>query len=727
MIKPVKTLQENNGQVDISYVTLQKIVDSSLDIICQIDMSGRFVWLNNACERIWGYKVHELVGKKYLDFVVAADHEGTQLVASQIIAGRDFTNFDNHYVRKDGSIVPMVWSATWDVSEQTMYCVARDATEKVTAQMKLQESEHSLKEAMRIAKIGTWTYDPLTNESAWSEELYDIYGVDARQRRDLIPLFTSMVHEEDATLVQEAFLNADAFTAPFTHRLIRPDGRIIHVKHRILNKSNRAGSSTLITGTTQDVSDEVSHETQLLLREQKFKSLLANNLDMVGIIDSGGSYSYVSENTEKLLGYKPDFLVGKNAFEFIHPEDVQTVFERFSTLNKKVRELDIPAFRFKSAAGDWRWIECRLSDKTDDSSIQGIIVNSRDVSLKKADDDKILSLSRIAEETPNAVVRTDVDGNINWVNKAFEEITEYSAEESYGRKPGDLLQGKNSNPVTIALMRQRLLEKKPFEVEIINYAKSGKAYWMNIQCQPQFDVHGKQIGFFAIQTDITEKKNLQERLNAELEKKQMEITAKIVKAQEKERDEIGKELHDNINQMLSTVKLYLGMLKEPQLDKEELISKSISFIQDCIDEIRHISKRLSSPHHSELELEEAVEQLVNSISTSSRLRITYKPYKVGSCNPSVDVQLAIYRIIQEHMTNIIKHAGAKKVEIYLACIANVLNLKIVDDGVGFDIKAKRKGIGISNIMNRAVAVNGKVVIQSTPGAGCSLNGNFTVT
>ncbi len=721
-----KKTQMSHPWANISPVNLEKIVESCLDIICITNLEGHFIWLNSACEKTWGYQRHELIGRNYIDFVVAAERDFTKQVTEQIVLGKNLKRFDNRCIRKDGSTVPMAWSATWDEGNQIMYCVGRDALDQIYLRGHLQESERYLKEALRIAKLGIWTFDTSTNKATWSDELFDLYGVDPQQSHDLVSVFNSLVHEEDTSIIKQAFLIANSITTPFTHRIVRPDGRIITVMQRISKTSKPYGTGALITGTTQDVTDEVEQATKLLHREQKFKALLENNLDMVGIIDSIGTYTYVSENTEKILGYKPDFLIGRNAFEFIHSDEAQDIFQKFATLNKHAGALELPIFKFRSQAGDWRWIECKVTYKVDDPIIKGFIVNSRDVTQKKEATEKILRLSKIAEDTPNAVVKTDVAGNITWVNKAFSKITEYSFEESIGRKPGDFLQGKDSNAATIALMRQRLIESKSFEVEIINYTKSGRAYWMNIQCQPQFDLQGKLTGFFAIQTDITEKKNLQERLRAELEKKQMEITAHIVKAQEKERDEIGKELHDNVNQILSTVKLYLGMLKEPQLDKEELISKSMSFVQNCIDEIRHLSKRLSSPHHNDLKLEEAVEQLIYSVSSSGKLNIVYQPHNIENCNASMDTELAIYRIMQEHLTNILKHARASNVEISLACISNVLNLKVVDDGLGFEMKAKRKGVGLSNIMNRAFAVNGKVDIQSAPGRGCTLYGVFPI-
>lgn len=188
----MKVNQKQLENEDISYETLRNLVDSSLDIICNIDACGRFIWLSSACERVWGYKRNDLIGKRYLDFVLPEERRSTEYAAKQIMGGVNFTNFENSYVRKDGSIVPMVWSATWNATKQTMLCIARDATEKVNAQLRLQENETSLKEAMRIAKMGTWTYDVSINKATWSEELFDLYGIEPNPATDLVALFKSM-------------------------------------------------------------------------------------------------------------------------------------------------------------------------------------------------------------------------------------------------------------------------------------------------------------------------------------------------------------------------------------------------------------------------------------------------------------------------------------------------------------------------------------------------------
>lgn len=109
---------------------INKIMDSSLDVICAVDEDGYFIQVSAACETIWGYKADELIGRLLIDFVYPEDHEKTQQAALNVRAGNNMINFENRYIRKDGSLVPINWSARWDAKDRIKYGVARDATEK---------------------------------------------------------------------------------------------------------------------------------------------------------------------------------------------------------------------------------------------------------------------------------------------------------------------------------------------------------------------------------------------------------------------------------------------------------------------------------------------------------------------------------------------------------------------------------------------------------------------
>lgn len=110
--------------------TRDRILDQSMDVICTVDAAGQFTIVSAACERVWGYKPEELVGRRYMDFVHPDDHERTTLAATRIMSGLHTIDFINRYVRKDGSVLHVMWSSRWCEKDQQMYAVARDYSEQ---------------------------------------------------------------------------------------------------------------------------------------------------------------------------------------------------------------------------------------------------------------------------------------------------------------------------------------------------------------------------------------------------------------------------------------------------------------------------------------------------------------------------------------------------------------------------------------------------------------------
>lgn len=143
--------------------------------------------------------------------------------------------------------------------------------------------------------------------------------------------------------------------------------------------------------------------------------------------------------------------------------------------------------------------------------LEGIInVYARDITISKKCKLELEKLSFIVQETLNLVITTDSNGKIDWVNKSFEEISGYKLSEVKGKKPGDFLQGEDTNLETVAYMRQQIKDSKSFACEVYNYNKSGEGYWVRIKGQSILDKNGKAIKYFAIQEDITRYKSIQE-------------------------------------------------------------------------------------------------------------------------------------------------------------------------------------------------------------------------
>jgi two-component system sensor histidine kinase UhpB len=216
--------------------------------------------------------------------------------------------------------------------------------------------------------------------------------------------------------------------------------------------------------------------------------------------------------------------------------------------------------------------------------------------------------------------------------------------------------------------------------------------------------------------DITENIRLEEELR--LQKQQ--LVEAVLNAQENERKTIGAELHDNINQVLTAVKLSLGFAIEYK-DNQTLIEKCEKNVEKVMEEIRKLSKQLILPGNlKELGLVQSIEDMMNEVLHLSA--ISWKVFAKGVKENllSEEQKLTLYRIVQEQLNNILKHSEASSIAISINVSDSKVQLKIADNGKGFDTTRQRKGIGITNIINRAELFNGKVNIHSSPGGGCIL-------
>jgi two-component system sensor histidine kinase UhpB len=220
--------------------------------------------------------------------------------------------------------------------------------------------------------------------------------------------------------------------------------------------------------------------------------------------------------------------------------------------------------------------------------------------------------------------------------------------------------------------------------------------------------------------DVTEQRILQETLIDAQTRHKDEVAQSVLQAEEAERKKLGEELHDNINQLLGVVKLYIQhALVNPKM-REELLHKSASYITQTIEEIRQLSRSLLPPALQEHGLLESLHQLIDDIRPVKAIDFKVEHEGFDESKVPDNKCLILYRIIQEQLNNALKHSNAQSVIIRLAHCGERVQLMIQDDGIGFDPGEVKPGMGLNNIHNRIEVFNGEMEIVSSPGNGCVL-------
>jgi two-component system, NarL family, sensor kinase len=222
---------------------------------------------------------------------------------------------------------------------------------------------------------------------------------------------------------------------------------------------------------------------------------------------------------------------------------------------------------------------------------------------------------------------------------------------------------------------------------------------------------------FIISSIIHQKKII--RLNELLLKAEIDIL-------EKERKRIAADLHDELGPILSSVKLYLNAIDTKEEEERIILLKATALLDNAISEIRQISRNLMPVALQDHELNDAVHQLVNHFidSRSKSVRLTSE---ISGIHLDKNIEITVFRIIQEILNNIIKHSKATEIDLKLWVTGNLLKIRAEDNGIGFNqenvtgINAIGSGLGLKNITSRVNLLNGKFQIDSVIGKGTEVN------
>ncbi|MBL0202545.1 MAG: PAS domain S-box protein [Chitinophagaceae bacterium] len=508
---------------------------------------------------------------------------------------------------------------------------------------------------------------------------------------------------------------------------IRKDGTLIHVSLTISPLKDSSGNITGASKIVRDITKQKKAEQQLSksIKEITDYKFALDESSIVAITDQKGIIQHANDNFCKISKYNREELIGQD-HRIINSGYHAEAFIRdlwVTIANGKIWRGEL---KNRAKDGTFYWVDTTIVPflHTDGKPYQYLALRT-DITEKKKESEELLRLSYIIEATSGFVVIADMNQRAVFINKAGREMLDIGETEDISSTLiSDTLPGWTYTLVTETSFPMAIRDGK-WSGEIAMLSRSG----IEIPVLAVIIVHKTPDGipqFLSfIAHDITDLKNAesekilmqQEILNQKIEG-QKKIARAIIRGQEKERNYIGQELHDNINQMLAGTKMFLGVAGSKSKEAKEIIRYPMELIDNLIQEIRLLTHKLVTPLKN-VNLDELIQNLLNKFNQNS-VKTTFR-YTIPDQMISDDLKLNIYRIIQEQENNIMKYAEAKNVHISLEAKGNNIIIKVEDDGNGFDVNSKRNGIGISNIINRAETFNGTAKIESSPGNGCKIH------
>jgi PAS domain S-box-containing protein len=328
------------------------------------------------------------------------------------------------------------------------------------------------------------------------------------------------------------------------------------------------------------------------------------------------------------------------------------------------------------------------------------------------------------ENSRDAIYVHDLNGTYRSVNRAAERLLGYTREEILGKTFADFVAREHIKIVREKL-RRKLAEKGETTYEVDAIAKDGRRVPIEVSSRSIYE-NGTVAGVQGTARDITDRKRAREALQM--------FSRRLIEAQEAERQRIARELHDQIGQVLTGVKINLQIVQRLCRTPEALpyIKDNINVIDEALQQVRDLSVDLRPPLLDDLGLVTALRWYVDRQARRTGLRADFHTELDQNERFSRELETACFRITQEALTNVFRHARAKRVSVQLRKDRNNLVLVVKDDGVGFDIEALRKRapraetLGLLGMQERAHAVRGTIEIDSALSKGTEIRSRFPI-
>ena len=520
----------------------------------------------------------------------------------------------------------------------------------------------------------------------------------------------------------------------------RYDGQQIYFRTTVTYIIDEKGKPMAVMIVCHNINDVKIKEKELDAAKKKYDILMNTLPQGVMMINADGKIEACNKRGAEIFGLSEDEVLGKvlasPSWKAIKPDGSVfplTEFPAVVSLQTGFPQRNV-VMGIQQPDDTLVWVSVNSEALIQPGEFEpyAVVVSYTDITESKKTEEELKRSNErfyhVAKVTSDAIWDVDLSTNKIYRSGAFRRLSGYASEQIdsnlnwwfYKVHPEDRERVKNKLNQHIEKGMERWDDEYRFECADGSYKSLFDSGIILYKA-------GKPVRILGAIKDLTEQRRLEKQLMDEQVQRHKAITQATIAAQEQEKTNISRELHDNVNQILMSAKLFMDTAKRIPEQSSELLDKAIEYQLLALQEIRKLSKSLSTSNVKTVGIKESIGDIVNNMKLLQQLDVQLIFNERVEDKLSDDQKLMLFRVIQEQTNNIIKYAEARSVQIMINETNNMVRLVISDDGVGFDTSNKNtKGIGFINIISRADVYNGKINIVSSPGHGCTLEICFPI-
>ena len=513
---------------------------------------------------------------------------------------------------------------------------------------------------------------------------------------------------------------------------------------------NKEGEVDRVAIFAKDINKRKKMEKALCESEERYRLLAENATDSIWIRDMDLRHTYVSPSVTRLRGFSVEEVMTQSIDDSLTPASLELVrkawteemlFEEMEDKDPgRTRTLELEQY-CKDGSTVWTEVET-IFLRDEEGRPTGILGCTRDITERKNFEAELEKYTErlehevykktlefrkseakyrdLVEKMNEGVITLDAEMKVSFVNPAFLRMVGCHEEEVLGKHFTEVSWADEEamSIITKESEKRRKLRSSRYEVKARH--KTGKIVHTLTSATPIKGPDGEFAGSYAVVTDISEQKKLERALK--------ELSTRLVNLQEQERRRIACELHDEIGGFLTGMAIELELLNhEPEMKGKTQINHLTSLrdqIHRTIDAVQRVSYELRPAILDDLGLPSALRWYVDTFRERTRIKARLRLAAALKRLPEA-VEIAVFRISQEALTNVARHSKAESVSLVLSRAKNRLSLSVKDDGVGFDPdklygEPEERGFGIFGIRERLRSLGGNLDLQSEPGEGTRL-------